>query len=993
MNKYGIPILLIIAIILLAFGGDVLGFCNQITHPAITNNAIGESAIDDYLKNQLGMINGIQTQLRYQPDWYQTYIQYRLQRGGYSLGGNNRTVLEWLKSGSVIEDEDLDVWPPFLPSIRPRHHFHDPIRNSGLDNKTDHPNYANLFAWTTHYYPGEFDVTGQSAIVWAIKGTDPYREPTTNAQSWVDARDDFYSAITIPDPCLREYYLAATFLDLGSVAHMIEDMGVPAHARNDFLFGHYQPPASAGNDFENWVEEIVKNNGKQCPWSGSSPVVFDKLTKYFDADVYLGDYLGDGVLPPNTWGLSECSNYQFLSTSTMFGCTGTLYQFPHPAKEHLGADLIVPVPEGNKVYFNGSNYGVSHLARESYTYFVATGWGYYGPLINNTNATDDTQVFEDYANITVPRTINYATGLLNYFFRGKLSIEQTGCDGGKIQITITNKSSNSDVNQILKGGTFALYWDDSSGNRTTVSDFTVYRPGTEPEAGNEWNSSTQMNYDQTTKAVLTPPTTQDANYILVYEGIISSDPNSPDTDDTQQIATGVQKLCDTYCFPFSLFAATTVGSNWFNGCNIIDNGCGYGGYSCCVLQRPDIGLNGLVLQRTDTYNIYKVKLNGGSCDLIDTWHYESAPNTNVFFSFGLPIEADGYGNCIFARSTDSSIIKVSKISPIDGTSLWTADLPGYGLYGCLNHCLSVRADAIYLLSSDYYDYLNQSSNWLYKISHSGSYTLIDNWSQSGWWSTMHYDNNGNLWLTKQSSNPPYNYCIFKNGVEFTLTPGISAANIRSITTDELGYIYFGTVPMCQTGGDDQHCSNLWKYNALTGQLIWKRALPYNEESVPCSQLNNLATICRLRYAYGFLACITTLYPNGNFIYNSDGDKACEFGYYYDIQFVYKYSIWATGCSSSTVVCDPPESSKKRGCVQWHIVGDEGDVSGAMVAFSYSGAINGSGFATTDASGNATGFTPCSDATGTVTFTITGISKSGYNYDASMNECSSAVCGL
>jgi hypothetical protein len=54
---------------------------------------------------------------------------------------------------------------------------------------------------------------------------------------------------------------------------------------------------------------------------GSEPAVFDKLAKYFDANEYDGDYL-NGSLPPETWGLSECSNYQFLSTSTMFGCSG-----------------------------------------------------------------------------------------------------------------------------------------------------------------------------------------------------------------------------------------------------------------------------------------------------------------------------------------------------------------------------------------------------------------------------------------------------------------------------------------------------------------------------------------------------------------------------------------------------------------------------------------------------------------------------------------------
>jgi hypothetical protein len=199
MNKCRILILLIVTGIIFTFSDIVFGFGNESTHPALTNISVESSIVDDCLKDQLGMANGIQTQLKYQPEWYQMYIEYRLQRGGYSAGGNDRTVVEWMKAGSVIEDEDLDIWPPFLPSIRPRHHFHDPIRNVGLDNKFDHPNYANLFAWATHFYPGRFDVTGQSAIMWAIVGTAPGKEPTVNNQAWVDARDAFYSALTDPE--------------------------------------------------------------------------------------------------------------------------------------------------------------------------------------------------------------------------------------------------------------------------------------------------------------------------------------------------------------------------------------------------------------------------------------------------------------------------------------------------------------------------------------------------------------------------------------------------------------------------------------------------------------------------------------------------------------------------------------------------------------------------------------------------------------------------
>ena len=254
---------------------------------------------------------------------------------------------------------------------------------------------------------------------------------------------------------------------MGCVLHVLEDMGVPAHTRNDFLYGHYRSVYTLdwGNPLEGWVEDQVKANGGQSPWSGTGPVVFDKLAKYFDADEYAGEYLGDGQTPPaGIWGLAECSNYQFLSLSTVFGCPGVKYQFPHPAKEHT-SELV----EGSKVYFDGSNYGVVHLARDSYTHYRATRWSYYPSVIDSTNTTDDEKVFIDYADITMPRTIDYATGLINYFFRGRLNVKRGSADPNiTTELVITNTSDNSGIPQVLKGGTFEIYRDDVNEIRTQV---------------------------------------------------------------------------------------------------------------------------------------------------------------------------------------------------------------------------------------------------------------------------------------------------------------------------------------------------------------------------------------------------------------------------------------------------------------------------------------------------------------------------------------------
>jgi hypothetical protein len=74
------------------------------------------------------------------------------------------------------------------------------------------------------------------------------------------------------------------------------------------------------------------------------------------------------------------------------------------------------------------------------------------------HTTFDESVYEDYAKKTIPRTIDYVTGLLNYFFRGILEVDVQGtAPGASVQITITNKSINSSVEQALKGGDFELY--------------------------------------------------------------------------------------------------------------------------------------------------------------------------------------------------------------------------------------------------------------------------------------------------------------------------------------------------------------------------------------------------------------------------------------------------------------------------------------------------------------------------------------------------------
>ncbi|MBU4010373.1 MAG: hypothetical protein KJ882_06365, partial [Proteobacteria bacterium] len=79
MKKIYHIIIITIFIYSLTFG-TALSFDNELTHGEITKSAIDNSQLNNILKNNLGILNGVDE-----------YIQ-------------NRTILDWLREGSFLED-------------------------------------------------------------------------------------------------------------------------------------------------------------------------------------------------------------------------------------------------------------------------------------------------------------------------------------------------------------------------------------------------------------------------------------------------------------------------------------------------------------------------------------------------------------------------------------------------------------------------------------------------------------------------------------------------------------------------------------------------------------------------------------------------------------------------------------------------------------------------------------------------------------------------
>lgn len=144
--------------------------------------------------------------------------------------------------------------------MRSINHFHSPIDNMGLHGEQC---YLNIFGIRFCE-----ELNGQSALGWA-RGTgegctDAGASCGGNQYSWISAREsyrDAFEALRHNEHVTWEIKLAETFRSLGQVMHLIQDMAVPAHTRNDSWVGHIR---SIGNNLENflkWNPYLVTTHG------------------------------------------------------------------------------------------------------------------------------------------------------------------------------------------------------------------------------------------------------------------------------------------------------------------------------------------------------------------------------------------------------------------------------------------------------------------------------------------------------------------------------------------------------------------------------------------------------------------------------------------------------------------------------------------------------------------------------------------------------------
>ncbi|HEY3067252.1 MAG TPA: hypothetical protein VGL09_15775 [Methylomirabilota bacterium] len=302
-------------------------------------------------------------------------------------------------------------------------------------------------------------------------------EATGNTFDWDAARAAYLKALTAPDAAARDEAYGDTFVALGHVLHLVQDLAVPAHVRNDFR-SHLEFCAPRLAAFTRWCENSFERFVRLQPAlvdaaeSVRLPVGIAQqpLVRFWDLDQY------DGTNPSRDLGqgLAEYTNANFASQNTIFSESSGAddpYAFPYPRQTStnlaalLTQDFIVvreTVAEDQRIdtglYLEKTRDGetIKHFANAGYLTRLIVDTLPSSPALRLSFQLDDV-VHNDYAELLLPRAISYGSALLDYFFRGRLDVELLTADASDPSI-LQVKGTNGSVDR-LDGGTLSLYGD------------------------------------------------------------------------------------------------------------------------------------------------------------------------------------------------------------------------------------------------------------------------------------------------------------------------------------------------------------------------------------------------------------------------------------------------------------------------------------------------------------------------------------------------------
>lgn len=485
------------------------GFNDLFTHPRLTERAFPHSSLNTHLKNDFG-----------------------LQLGVWERVGEKR-LEEWLKYGAEMEDQ---------PACRASNHFHNPSLLWTEAGLTD-THWIALARCTFDNYQHDARISNLTWGTGYLSNNIGYRDGeilNKNEWDWDSSREYLYTYLTgkdsdgnlvAEDDSSRQQYLAKSIQSLGQVLHLLQDMAVPAHVRNDFSQGHmFFKPFLPTDDLKTWkcnpFERYVKDNNSRVWFNDieKGAISTPSLTDFWDTDDSTGI---NPLIASGRLGLSEYTFINFLSEYRMF-----TNDFPYPRKEHCAFFLDIPHDDPTaplRKYLASINghpgEQIEHLALVSnLDYYVKR----YFPNLDGMNPLPlklDDKCYEEYASKLIPRAIGYSADLIDYFFRGTLQVTALPIPYNNTIRYIDLRVKNiTQTQEELTNGFFTLV--------VRYTPVGANPDGSEDSFKTYVLSSGSLSYDQETRLIFSliepvPLETIDSlKCMLVFKGTLGSEENA-----------------------------------------------------------------------------------------------------------------------------------------------------------------------------------------------------------------------------------------------------------------------------------------------------------------------------------------------------------------------------------------------------------------------------------------------------------------------------------
>ena len=282
-----------------------------------------------------------------------------------------------------------------------------------------------------------------NAVDWVTDVNVPTANP--NLYNYPRAMRYFKLGFTESDPNVRRKYQAKMLVSVGHMLHMVNDMNVPAHVRDD---AH-----PFGDPLEMWMRGGFDGNNEQIGFH----VKGNRITGKIKTNTFF-PYRNRSInKQSNVAGYmiaeADFTSENFVSKDTLYLDNDTY--FPNRSTTSYGnyIDIGNDVKKryihnqyGTKIAIEIDSYLCNNIQKMYYPNQPhRRGRGMCGapPTIKG-----DYSVFEDSGEVLIKRAMSNATGFLDYFFRGQIEAKIDGSN-----ITIKNIS---DPNLVKDGHTATL---------------------------------------------------------------------------------------------------------------------------------------------------------------------------------------------------------------------------------------------------------------------------------------------------------------------------------------------------------------------------------------------------------------------------------------------------------------------------------------------------------------------------------------------------------